>query len=220
MLPYIKIYSDFLEIVQELDNGMRGQLFLAIMQYANDEEPTNLTGAVKIAFLMVKAQIDRERTAYEELSEKRRIAGKSGAEKRWQNEAKIASDNFAIANNGKDGNCQEEKKRKEIKRKELSIPEEFSDRLKEELRKWQAYKAEKHDTYKEQGWQALMGRTVSQVKLYGEKAVIDLIEDCMGRGYKGIIWDILARQPQKPSREPSYNLDEWEKVVSGYVPKI
>ena len=85
-LPYIKIYRDFIDIVRELDNGARGRLLMAVMLYANDEEPDNLTGAERIAFLTIKSQIDRDRDAYDSISEKRKLAGKVGAERRWEQE--------------------------------------------------------------------------------------------------------------------------------------
>lgn len=77
-LPYIKIYPDFINVVQELDNGARGRLLLAIMQYANGEEPDELTGAERIAFIVLKGQIDRDADAYEANAKKQSENGKKG----------------------------------------------------------------------------------------------------------------------------------------------
>lgn len=78
ILPYIKIYPDFINVVQELDNGARGRLLLAIMQYANGEEPDELTGAERIAFIVLKGQIDRDADAYEANAKKQSENGKKG----------------------------------------------------------------------------------------------------------------------------------------------
>ena len=78
ILPYIKIYPDFINVVQELDNGARGRLLLAIMQYANGEEPDELTGAERIAFIVIKSQIDRDADAYEANAKKQSENGKKG----------------------------------------------------------------------------------------------------------------------------------------------
>lgn len=78
MLPYIKIYPDFLNVVQELDNGARGRLLLAALQYANGEEPDELTGAERIAFIVLKSQIDRDAAAYEANAKKQSENGKKG----------------------------------------------------------------------------------------------------------------------------------------------
>lgn len=117
MLPYVKVYRDFIDIVRELDNGARGRLFMAIMQYANNEEPDNLTGAEKIAFLTIKSQIDRDRDAYDDISDKRKRAGKNGAERRWgQNE--IANAILPLANDSKNGKCYQDKDKEEEKEKD------------------------------------------------------------------------------------------------------
>ena len=78
ILPYIKIYPDFINVVQELDNGARVRLRLAIMQYANGEEPDELTGAERIAFIVLKGQIDRDADAYEANAKKQSENGKKG----------------------------------------------------------------------------------------------------------------------------------------------
>lgn len=78
ILPYIKIYPDFINVVQELDNGARGRLLLAIMQYANGEESDELTGAERIAFIVLKGQIDRDADAYEANAKKQSENGKKG----------------------------------------------------------------------------------------------------------------------------------------------
>ena len=116
-LPYIKVYKDFISIVRELDNGARGRLFLAIMQYANEEEVDNLTGAEKIAFLTVKSQIDRDRDAYTDISEKRKLAGKAGAERRWEQED-MANAILPIANDSKNSKCHQDKDKDKDKDKE------------------------------------------------------------------------------------------------------
>ena len=78
MLPYIKIYRDFIDVAKELDDEERGRLFLAIMQYANGEEVPPLKGAEKIAFVVLRSQIDRDDAAHDEYIEKQRENGKRG----------------------------------------------------------------------------------------------------------------------------------------------
>lgn len=78
MLPYIKIYRDFIDVAKELDDEERGRLFLAIMQYANGEEVPPLKGAEKIAFVVLRSQIGRDDAAHDEYIEKQRENGKRG----------------------------------------------------------------------------------------------------------------------------------------------
>lgn len=77
-LVYIKVYKDFISIAEALDNGQRGRLFLAILQYANGQEVTPLQGAEYIAFLTIKAQIDRDQSEYASRTEKNRENGRKG----------------------------------------------------------------------------------------------------------------------------------------------
>ena len=78
MLPYIKVYRDFIEVARELNDDERGRLFLAIMQYANGEEVPPLQGAEKIAFVVLRSQINRDDATHDEYIEKQRENGKRG----------------------------------------------------------------------------------------------------------------------------------------------
>ena len=77
-LVYIKVYKDFINIAEALDNGQRGKLFLAMLQYANGREVTPLQGAEQIAFLMLKGQIDRDQSEHDTRSEINRENGRKG----------------------------------------------------------------------------------------------------------------------------------------------
>ena len=109
-MPYIKIYKDLLEIVEALDAGSRGRLFLAIMQYANGIEPAELTGAERIAYLMVKGQIDRDSERNEATSGARAAAGRKGAENRWQNDGKNSNCHLPYGKNGNNKDKDKDKK--------------------------------------------------------------------------------------------------------------
>ena len=108
-LSYFKVYRDFIEIVRALDNGARGRLFMALLQYVNGEELDNLTGGEKIAFLAMKGQIDRDEASYESVSQVRREAGAKGAKKRWGTEKDIANAILPQSENSKNSICHKEK---------------------------------------------------------------------------------------------------------------
>lgn len=227
MLPYIKIYPDFIEIVRELDNGARGQLFLAVMRYANDEEVTDLTGAVKIAFLTIKGQIDRDRNAYDDACERRSNAGRIAAQARWDaNHANRTNRNAIDAIHAIEcDSCQDkdkEKDKEEDKDKEKksadALPDSFSPKMKETVENWFAYKREKREPYKPAGRKALITQIENNLRSYSEQDVINLIGECMANGYKGIIWDRLQRRPQKMQTAATYDLDDWEATMKNYRP--
>lgn len=68
----------------------------------------------------------------------------------------------------------------------------FSDCLQEKVAEWITYKVERKEPYKEQGLKSLLRQIENKCTTYGEKAVADLIDECMANNWKGIIFDRLS----------------------------
>ena len=90
------------------------------------------------------------------------------------------------------------------------IPE----RLQEKMEEWIAYKTERKEPYKEQGMKSLLRQVENNQLTYGEKAVYDLIDECMASGWKGIIFDRLK---QKPVRQQQTGYGRRKEVVPGWM---
>lgn len=90
---------------------------------------------------------------------------------------------------------------------EYIIPEALQAKMAE----WITYKTERKEPYKEQGMKSLLRQIENNQLTYGEKAVCDLIDECMASGWKGIIFDRLK---QKPSTQSGYRRKE---VVPGWM---
>lgn len=56
---------------------------------------------------------------------------------------------------------------------------------------WLQYKHERREDYKPTGLKALQTQIINNAARYGEQAVIDLIRECMGNNWRGIIFDKL-----------------------------
>ena len=69
--------------------------------------------------------------------------------------------------------------------------------LKEALRGWLEYKAERKEKYVPTGFKSLLTQAKKNAEKYGDDAVIDLIDECKANNYQGIIWDKLAKLPVK-----------------------
>ena len=69
--------------------------------------------------------------------------------------------------------------------------------LKEALRGWLEYKAERKEKYVPTGFKSLLTQVKKNAEKYGEDAVLDLIEECKANNYQGVIWDKLAKLPVK-----------------------
>lgn len=117
-MVYIKVYKDFISIAEALDNGQRGKLFLAILQYANGQEPTGLSGAEYIAFLTIKAQIDRDQSEYASKSEKNRENGRKGGRPKKANG--LEENRTVILKTQKSQDKEKDKDEEEEKNKEVA----------------------------------------------------------------------------------------------------
>ena len=77
------------------------KLIKHIMAYVNDEDTVSEDIVINIAFTPIKLQLKRDLVKFEETKGRRSIAGKIGAEKRWQREANDGNRINGIANDGK-----------------------------------------------------------------------------------------------------------------------
>ena len=69
----------------------------------------------------------------------------------------------------------------------------MSEPMKDKVREWMKYKAERGETYKPTGLQTLINRISREEKVHGAIAVMRLIDDSMSNGWRGIIWDRLGK---------------------------
>lgn len=76
------LYTDYKELFNELSNENAGLLIKHILSYVNDENPKAPNDFVKISFITIKMQLKRDLIKFEEVKEKRSLAGKISAEKK------------------------------------------------------------------------------------------------------------------------------------------
>lgn len=81
----------------------------------------------------------------------------------------------------------------------------FSDVLTAKMGEWITYKTERKEPYKEQGMRSLLTQVGKHSVQYGDKAVCELIDECMANGWKGIIFEKLKKQtPTRQETVPSW----------------
>jgi hypothetical protein len=88
------LYADQKELFEQLPDDKAGQLIKFIMKYVNDENPSTEDLIINLAFTPIKQQLKRDLQKFEQTKVNRSIAGKAGADKRWQN---IANDSKRIS---------------------------------------------------------------------------------------------------------------------------
>jgi len=97
-LPY-----DYLEEMEALNDAEFGRLARALLKYSMTGEPIALCGNERFYAKRVMSQEDRFKASYSDASDKRREAGKRGAERRWQNDSKNGNAILPLANDSKNG---------------------------------------------------------------------------------------------------------------------
>ena len=65
MRSHLKVYFNFEEDTQALNDSEKGRLLLAMVRYAKDGAESNLSGNERFLFPVFKAQIDRDIESYE-----------------------------------------------------------------------------------------------------------------------------------------------------------
>ncbi|MBQ1209155.1 MAG: hypothetical protein IIX64_01635 [Bacteroidales bacterium] len=72
--PGVMVYLDISPAVKMLGDREAGQLFKAILEYAETRNVINLVGAAAFAFEIIRPRIDRDRISYEDTCQKRKYA--------------------------------------------------------------------------------------------------------------------------------------------------
>lgn len=211
-------YASYYDAVKKLSKKDQLALLMAICAYAIDGVDANLSGGAASAFILIKPTLDASRRKAE--SGKRGGNSKQSESKQQANNKQTNirdKQNEANSKQGETGSEKEKEKEGEYeiegeKEKESSIssppcvppsrgePEKreedvfagLSEPLREKLRVWLDYKRERRESYKPTGLSALVSKTAREAAEHGEQAVLDLIDQSMSCGYKGIPFDRLA----------------------------
>lgn len=80
----VLLYCDIIHTVEELDDIDAGLLFKHYLRYINDQNPEPPSKLIKIVFEPIKQNLKRDLKKWDETIQSRSIAGKAGAEARWQ----------------------------------------------------------------------------------------------------------------------------------------
>ena len=191
-------YADWESIFDLLNDEQAGKLIKHILAYVNDKNPETEDLLIKLAFEPIKMQLKRDLRKYEDIKENRRIAGKIGANKRWQNIAnnskrisdiaKIA-DNDNVNDNDNENVNDNESPNGDTRKGDIFSNHNFSPFMQSKIKEWLQYKAERREAYKDTGRTTLLSEIQNRIKVHGEQNVADLMDSCMANNWRGIIWD-------------------------------
>ena len=78
-MTYLKVFTDFRELMEPLDDGEKGRLFEAMLAYAEDGSQPTLEGNERFVWAMARRIIDREAEVYRQ---KVKSAGRARSSRR------------------------------------------------------------------------------------------------------------------------------------------
>ena len=81
-MTYLKVFTDFRELMEPLSAEEKGRLFEAMLAYAMDGALVTLEGNERFLWPVARRTIDQEAAAYESKVEASRTAGKRSGEAR------------------------------------------------------------------------------------------------------------------------------------------
>lgn len=206
---YICLYHSYLDAIQALGDAERGRLLTAMLEYSITGAAPQLGGNERYIFPLIKAQIDRDRDRYNskcaQNAESARKRTQANASERYQTQAN-GSEGSQDKGKGK-GKGKGEGKDKDDSPDGENAPElekcGFSPSLSAAVEDWLAYKRERREAYKPTGLKALLTQISSAASAHGDAAVIGVIRQSMGSGYKGITFDRLRKKGEPSPCTPA-----------------
>jgi hypothetical protein len=180
-------YRDFYNLIDTMSINDRKELAVAILDYVFKDEIPNLNGHNQAIFNTLSRQLDKSKNKSKnakrnqidsQTNNQNEIKMKSNEnqnEIKLDNKTSIFNFKFYISNF------------KFINSNNLLISK---------IEEWLKYKQERNEYYKDTGIKSLLKKIDSYVELYGDKRIINLIDDCMANNYKGIIYEKITESPE------------------------
>ena len=197
---YDSFYRAVSRIRKKADKADAYDAIVAYALYGQEPDLDKLPDAAAIAFEVIRPNLDASR--------RKAANGKQGGKYKKQTESKPEANASKTEANRKQVKEQDKDKDKEqmlytplppkgepAKQEPEPDLSDLSPAMQAKVKQWLAYKRERRETYKPTGLQVLLGKIRNSVKLYGETAVCELIDNSMSSGYQGILFDRL----QKPA---------------------
>lgn len=118
-MNYLKIWTSFREVIDPLNDGERGRLFTAMLEYAELGTLPELKGNERFIWPSAKQAIDRAAEKAESLRQNGAKGGRPPKEKATETKRKQAEPNESNGNQTKANESQKEKDKENEKEKEM-----------------------------------------------------------------------------------------------------
>lgn len=88
-------YDSWGEVFDEMDDESAGKMIKMMIEYHRKKEVKNAPLMLRLAFALIKNQMDADAEKYDEICEKRKTAGAKGGNAKEEKKQKVANANFA-----------------------------------------------------------------------------------------------------------------------------
>ena len=214
--PGFMLYFDLADALFSLEDAEAGRLFKALMAYSQTGEVRPLTGQADFAFKVARPRMDKDEENYRErcrrnayavyVREAHRRQEVPAEYERWCEGASDDIIPYPTEHNNNHNNNHNAAQPSAAKPSPgpgqagaaPSRPVEgndplFSPAVQRRLEEWLRYKAERKEPYTPTGLQSLHTQLRGSIDRWGEKAVLELMGECMAAGYRGILFDRLGK---------------------------
>lgn len=216
--PGVLFYFDILPALEQLPYEAVGKLILSAFHYAKDgNEPKFDDVSLSFAWAFIKPLIDKDGQTYDIKARRGQWLSYCKQCKRDGNEPLdfdtwcIRTDNDTLrtdnvskptttttTSTSTSTSTTTSTTSNRAAKPPTPIPDtNFGSDLQDAFERWLTYKKERREGYKETGLKALITQITNQAAIYGEHALVEIIELSMASGWKGIIFDKLKNVAKK-----------------------
>ena len=207
-MKYLKIWTNFFDLIGQLQYDEIGRLFEAMLVYADSgKEPEAFEGNERFLWPVAKQQIDLTAERNETLRQNGMRGGRPKAEETKQNQTK--------PNETRENQTEAEKKRKEKERneKELYIDD---DNARAELYLIQADHDRILDAAEDAGFKMSNDVRAALIDLYaahGQQKILDALRSCVEHGAPNLAYlkAVLKGEPKKTPAGRAVAAQEYEQ---------
>lgn len=183
-------YKNYYELIKHLPNKNKLELYEAITKYMFEGEEPNLKGLNEGIWINIKMVLDNNKKNINN-------GRKGGRPKENTKTQEKPKDN--PNNNPKETQKKPKTKPNNIYYLLFIISNFIFNNIKEnnniynKIYEWLEYKEQRKEKYTEIGLRSLLTRIDKEIDIYGEQALINVIDESMANNYKGIVFDKLKK---------------------------
>ena len=205
MIDKFTFYKNYFEILKYLPDKDRLKMYDAILNYMFENKEPELNGLLQGIWINIKMPLDTNKKNINNGIKGGRPKNNNPNKTQTTTQIKPKCETKAKANNISYFLFLISNNKYKYIYKDNNIYNSIID--------WLKYKEEKKEKYTEIGLSKLLTQIENNIEIYGQKEIIDLINECMANSYKGIIFDKLKNKKNNINKSRTSAMDETIKEI-------